>query len=272
MYCSYIDSFQLVYNLNASIQTLVSSKHKTEGLEKLCNRILRNVVSVSYCVEIPPEECTPQNNSSKQTSKAKDGSFTANDNRDSTNVDQVCTEEYESSSVSSLSVGSPLDMRPKSSEYEGSDSGSDVDSCHSADLDEVAIIEDLGYDALLMRRNSVEERETILKSEDTFASDKDVMTYIPEYVLRRLGIPLMIDPDCVSKQVKSTNDPHHVSIIMESDDLKVQTISLLNIEDEKVIIFCNSVEKVEYLATQLRQRHLWPQTMVLVEVKYLLCS
>jgi len=103
---------------------------------------------------------------------------------------------------------------------------------------------------------------------EIFDGADDIMTVIPEYVFESLGIPLMSDfgnyAISSSNEVEARSD--HFYAVEDEDCIKIETISRLDIEDETTLIFCNSIEKVEWLSSKLRQRHLWPQTMVMTAI------
>lgn len=57
----------------------------------------------------------------------------------------------------------------------------------------------------------------------------------------------------------------YANVVGDVDDLdliKVDLISMLDLEEDKAVIFCNTIAKTEWLSTKLRQQKLWPQVLV----------
>jgi hypothetical protein len=279
-----VDTFQLVYGLNATVQIVVASTKRTVELDTMCTT-LRIPISISHSE--PQKDVRLEFLSTETTKEPEKGFGTLSfvqpgvEQSESDSVPARQEEEeilvpetsedgevgYESDSSSVSSIDGLMQV---SSSEAGDESDASNANTHPSDDDchEVWPIGQIGGHSWHIRRNSTEEIDNMMQASELFQMDENLMTFIPDYVLKKVGVPLMMDYSTFPEgskdhNLKSENTPEHIYILMSNDNEKIEILSMLDIEEEKTIIFCNTIEKVEWLATELRRRRLWPHTLVI---------
>ncbi|CAL8094477.1 unnamed protein product [Orchesella dallaii] len=97
-----------------------------------------------------------------------------------------------------------------------------------------------------------DEAVSQVNDSDSENSNSTCRSFIPKTTLKFLGID---DPGATITAIS------HLYANIVGDDYKVEIISQLDIEEDKTIIFCRSIERTEWLSTKLRQHKLWPQVL-----------
>ncbi|ODN05423.1 ATP-dependent RNA helicase eIF4A [Orchesella cincta] len=91
---------------------------------------------------------------------------------------------------------------------------------------------------------------------DNESTESTCRTFIPNKAIKFLGVD-----DSGTMVEGSGSAVSHLYANIAGDDYKVEIIAQLDIEEDKTIIFCNSIERTEWLSTKLRQHQLWPQVL-----------
>lgn len=116
---------------------------------------------------------------------------------------------------------------------------------------------------------SADPEQTNFVDTTVIDTKSEVISELPITVLTKDGMALLGIYDDNSVMRKGNPDPgslaevtHLYASIEDGDDSnKITVISLLNLEQDQAIIFCDNRDKAELISTRLRQHNMWPQVL-----------
>jgi len=90
---------------------------------------------------------------------------------------------------------------------------------------------------------------------------KSILMRKPEGV-EKVSEPGLVTPEMFAKMTESLKKKSHFYVVMDDDNKRLETLFCLGLDEEKSFIFCNSCDKSEWLASELRKKNLKPHLIV----------